>query len=646
MNNKVFSLVDFIIDNKKLTFSINELESTKYLIEYDILKVNNNTVSVSNFNIIASYFVNKYKKKLNFKTSNKFNKNVIFLKGIKEDFCKKRHIPSFYKLEKELWRIILLESNLKFQCSFTNYIKSIDKNNNSQELSSFIDVYSDELINLELTETTIYDNSILLLDLSKTDAHYSVPISNILNSIKEKCEHNYNLGLKLLAKAFFIDEDKESLLSSIISGLYSKNKISFYSTVLEHKIDKNIKLNAIFFGLSNVSKIENTECKLFLRIFERYKLNNSLTISLLSLLISIVKSKNTEYHNISFEKIKLTIKNEDVAYFILNNISSIKNHNENKTDIVIELISQEYFSMNKYINAISHFFWRAKDIKPFKKIILALIEKEPFTTLAKQLESNLESLDKNELDLFIIELLTDDLACKRFIGLDLFDEVPIQTPYVFSIDILTLPPIIQYKLWVSLTQDFNQPEKRITTLLPLTESSSEYIKESFLCKLEELSEDYAGHITKILEENLDKKKLAHTKAIERIKIYIENFFKKYADVKTDIKELNPYQTHYKHIKEFNKLFYKKINTSVKEGAVKNSLLSVFGANTVKLAKGGGWRIRSDEKVSSLGKFGSSFTMPRNYFINPNKYEIEKGFHIRQNWTVEEFKETKTFIDNE
>jgi len=246
----------------------------------------------------------------------------------------------------------------------------------------------------------------------------------------------------------------------------------------------------------------------------------------------------------------------------------------------------------------------------------------------------------------MIELLIDNLASKRFIGLDIFDQLSNSEPYQFTYNILELPHISQYKLWVSLTQDFHQPRYRLVSLLPLLDSHSELIKESFLCKLEEISEDYGGHITKVLEENLDKNNPKNNFIIERVKGHAENFYSTYIDLKHSVAELNPYQTQYRHIRYFDELFYKKMSESVEKGTRENSLLSILGTNTVQLSKGGGWKFGNKKEISHLGKIGTSLLMPRSYFINPNEYEIEKGFLKSKDWKDEEFLNIKNFLDNE
>ncbi|GAL77269.1 hypothetical protein JCM19274_4982 [Algibacter lectus] len=172
-----------------------------------------------------------------------------------------------------------------------------------------------------------------------------------------------------------------------------------------------------------------------------------------------------------------------------------------------------------------------KEFESFKKVVLCIIENKPFENFIKSFQSYLSSVDKIELDKFTIELLTDNQASKRNIGIDIFNHLSSHSPYQFEYSILDLSHILQYKLWVSLTQDFHEPKNRLVALLPLLDSNSELIKESFICKLEEISEDYGGHINKVLEENLNKDNPNYNLIIVRIKKFIEDYYSKNIDIK-------------------------------------------------------------------------------------------------------------------
>ena len=337
-------------------------------------------------------------------------------------------------------------------------------------------------------------------------------------------------------------------------------------------------------------------------------------------------------------------ENEKPAIFILKNINSIFDNIEHKKSIMLRIISQLFFTIEKHITLISHFFLYNKDFETFKSIVLEIIKLKPFEKFISNFQSYYQSTNKTQFDEFLIELLIDNSASKRFIGLEVINSGSIHSPYRFAVDILALPSLSQYKLWVSLTLDYHQPKDRFTPLLPLIDSKSELIRESFICKLEEASQDYGGQISELLKSNLDKAK--YSEVIERVENYISEFYKKHTSLKNSIKEFDPYNTDYKLVRKFNDIFHKKVSRSIDKGVRKDSLLSILGGNTVQLAKGGGWRSSGNKNISQLGRFGSSFTMPRTYFIDPNKYELEILHFANKNWNEEEFAEIKTMLDNE
>ena len=640
IEKEINSLVKIIIEQKKIQFLSDEIDFNIQLFENDILKKEGDKVSTNDYKSIAPFFILKYKEEFNFTINENFSLTAEFINSVKEHFNSDGYVQDYFLLEKEVWKILIKESNLKYDCNFIDYLKI----GNSEGIFVFIEAYSDLLPELSLTVDEVFVNTKYLVDITKSDVHYNIPLNSVLLGVQNKCRGDYDFGLNLLDKTLAFSEDRENLISAIVCVLYENKRIDFYDTVLKELISKEEHLNPVLFGLASVSKISVSDCDLFIELINKFKNNDSLLIPYLSLIFSILKSDNKQYYDRCFEELLFAIENEKSAYYILHNINFIKNCSVNKAPIVIKLINQSYFTIKKYIHPISHFFWREKDFNSFKEIILNIIEAKPFEKFAKSFQSYFQSIEKSLLDEFLINLIIDNSASKRFSGLDIFDELSNIDPYSFSFNILELPALSQYKLWVSMCQDFHQPQNRLVSLLPLIDSNSELVKESFICKLEDISEDYGGQVTDILNKNLDNNE--YSNIIERVKKYISDFYEKNTILKNSIKEFNPYNTDYKHIKNFNDVFHKNMSNSINKGARKNSFLSVLGVNTVQLSKGGGWRLGAKKEISQLGTFESSFTMPRSYFINPNKYEIEIGFMTRQDWKDEEFLKIKTLLDNE
>ncbi len=335
--------------------------------------------------------------------------------------------------------------------------------------------------------------------------------------------------------------------------------------------------------------------------------------------------------------------NQGVIRYILNEISFLDNYNSEKTDLLLNLISQEHFSNDLYTNGISQVFWHLKEIDFFKKVLLALAVVRPFKNIAKNFTSSFHHFDPLELDKMVIELLLDNKAYIRHLGMSIFDRLSPDSGYLFKNDILKFEPLEQYKLWVSLCGSLKEPKNFLPCLLPLLQSKSETVKECFIYKLEQYSEDYGGHIIELLQ---DKIGIHVTQQIlDRIKNYSDNFYASNLDAKNKIIELNPYYTHNKLFVEFNAMYRRDFSKKINKGGQKNSFLSQL-ATTVQLGKGGGWRIGDREEISKLGSYGHSFVLPRSYFIFPDKYDMEMGVEMREDWQEGDFDLIKEFISNE
>lgn len=166
MDKIISSLVDFIIEQKKLQFSVSETAFDEQLFANNILKSEANEISIIDFRSISTQFVLKYKEKLNFKLSENFKTNAIFIKSINEDFTSNGYVHDYHILEKELWKSIVKESNTEYKCSFNDYLNE----EKPDGVYGFIDAYSNLLTELDLTENEIFENAIILTEITKSDA--------------------------------------------------------------------------------------------------------------------------------------------------------------------------------------------------------------------------------------------------------------------------------------------------------------------------------------------------------------------------------------------------------------------------------------------------------------------------------------------
>jgi hypothetical protein len=204
--------------------------------------------------------------------------------------------------------------------------------------------------------------------------------------------------------------------------------------------------------------------------------------------------------------------------------------------------------------------------------------------------------------------------------------------FKFAIDLLTLAPLDQYKLWVSvLHMDFDI-ERALPIVLPIRKSSSTFVADVFKLKLEYEIENYGSPIIDILEKYADTSDPDDQMLIVRLNEKNEHVTEMMRR-KSAVKELNPYYTQSKLMKEFDEIWRTKFNSSIQMSVNKGSIISQL-ATTIILAKGGGWKDEEDAngQIGQLSKVGASMTLPRQHSISPNKYDYEIKTWYIEDWT--------------
>lgn len=650
LDKELKSFVLFLNSIHKLEFEISEYPNSSYLLKEKIISLHNtSSYRIENFTLLALKLYENYKQILKFRQSKNLQKDIEFLDQIEKKFTQEHFIHHYHSLEKELWKIIVYENNNKYQSDFHEFLKTLLENKHEKTFL-FVEAYSQLLTVLQISNQAIYDNSLILLDITKSDAEWNIPRGEVLIGLRSWGFQYTSRGKELLNFSLSKSDDNADIISALIAGIYDKLGFKFYTEDIENFVNSKSSLFGIFSGLAITKDIGEKEASLYIKLFDLHSSNENLLIPLVRMLLAVIKSKNNFKNKVKstkqiFFRLNEVFKrdNQGVIRYVLNEISFLDNYYSEKTDLLLNLISQDHFSNDKYITGISQVFWHLKKIDSLKKVLLALTAFRPFKNTAKYFTSSFHHFEPLELDKMIIEFLLDNKAYIRHLGISVFDRLSPDSGYLFKNDILKLEPIEQYKLWVAVCRNLKEPKHFLPCLLPLLKSKSETVKECFICKLEEYSEDYGGHITGLLEDKIG----IHVpqQIFDRIKNYSDNFHATNFDVKNKILELNPYYTHNKLFIEFNAMYRRDFSKKINKGGQENSFLSQL-STTVQLGKGGGWRIGEREEISKLGSFGVSFALPRSYFIFPDKYDMEMGVEMREDWQEGDFDLIKEFISNE
>jgi sulfur relay (sulfurtransferase) DsrC/TusE family protein len=639
--------VDFLISKKKISISINDFLEYQILIENNIIKSENNSLKIQNYTFIAITILEHFKTLYSFKYSSEFKDSIILFNRIKEDFIKDNYSSDYNILEVEFLKILIYENNKKLNLNFYDFINNLSKENDSEYIYEFIRAYSEILSFIDIDIEIMHQNSILLLEITKSDANYNIEETGILNGIKQKCFYDIFFGLKLFELSINKNsiEKNDSIISSIVSGLYEKIGYSFYETHLKKLTDRNKNLLEIINGLSDINNISDKEYTLFITLFNKYKTNKNLITVLAKVIFAILNSNsflnNNTNTNKCFDCLNEILVNGDSLFFILQKIVYLENYDEKRVEILTNIIKQSEFSIENHLFYVVHFFRKIDNIRYLQQILVTISQSHPFKNIANHFNSRFEKFDKIEFDNMLIDFLTDNKANLRFLGIDLFKYLKYKK---FNIDIIKLEPIKQYKLWVSLTQTYDEPKNIIPCLTPLLKSTSTTVKECFINKLKEYSENYGGHLTEVLENNLDIHNSNHNEILKLIIDYMHDYYDKNVYIKRNVKELNPYYSCNKILNNFNSSFNKKMRKGMNEGADTNSF---FGfSKTIQLAKGGGWKFGDKNDIAKLAKIQTSMALPRNYFTDPNQYELEESQENSIDWKKNDFKIIEKWIENE
>ena len=647
-------LVDYSFVNKTLIFNQNVIGiDFEKLLESQLVKIQTDKYHIIDFEIFGYNVYSRYKSKNKIKLTNDFKTFVLLLKEIETDYKSDKFVQNITVLLNELWAIAILDSNQSFDVDFSDYLKSLDIKENREEIYLFNEGYSRVLPLLNLEVSKFFKNGIQLIKWTKSDADYNMPLGIFLRGVRNKIKENEKWGFSCFVYSIKQTDLDIDLLIPIITGLYDKEGLSFYRDNLEDKVNIETYTISIICGLSNVEYVKEEECELFFEIFSLADKNNKhVLLNLPKLLFAILRSKEDSIDKKHIEKAflfleeLLEIDNSDLILFILRENEFQDDHLELRQDLIVSLINKPHFKQ-EYLNSIDHFLWELKDVRYFEKLLFAIGEFLPFKTVCKNLSSSINELRSNckkEFEKVIVDLLIQDKASYRFLATDIFSNLSSEH-YSFDYDILELNSLSQYKLWVSIFQNYREPKNILPCLLPLLKSKSSLVKEAFICKLEEYSESYGGSVTEILKQKLDFGDAELKAVFERIDKFKVEFYNKNVLVKDGIKELNPVYTQNRLFIEFNKSYNRHFTRKFQKSSNENSFFLNL-CSKVTLLKGGGWKIDGRNEISKLGKISTSFSLPRVYFTRPEHFDFETSVEMVTNWDDTSFVEIKKFLNNE
>lgn len=658
-NSKIQQLVDYCISDKTLSIS-NERPGLDivWLLEKQIIEKDSfsdkNSYKIANSDDFADSFLKQFQKQQNFILINEFRHTIDFLLEIQNLFTKDDVRNTYtFRIQKIMWKRAIVNYNKEYDLSFED-IKNALNDKNLQQI--FWGAFVDAMPKIRITPADLYNILVFLYDILKQPDVYSMEINRYNENLYKIAEKNLIFIYDLFDYIVQQDIIEGDFLVNTITVLYYHDRKQFYNNKIKSLLPDNKALSICVFGLSNVKKIEKNDALLFLDLYENIGKTDEILRHLPALLAAIIKSEEIKSEetiiNECFEKLDTLLeKNTEAQIFvILQALKGSKDFDRQKTDLILKIMEQPCFDIQKYQNVLEWTLYSIKDIICIEQILRHLAKYTPFMYKNENLFYHFLSQVVGDIGFqkVLIDMLIDNNPKIRFLAYNIFQQFYRKQNYrnytIWSFDILSLSAIEQYKLWVSMFDNYGEPKDKIPFLLPLLNSGYDIVKTSFICKLEEQSEEYGTTISEVLEKELDANVATNQKIIDRIKKYQTDFYSNNIKIKQDIKELNPYYTHQSLFQNYIYNHHKRMSMNIDDMTSDNSLLSSLVAKKTILAKGGGWKLKN-RPLSKLGKIEHSFQLPRSFFISSSDYERYINDAITENWE-HSFDNIQNFIDND
>ena len=649
LHNSLQQFIDIVVKEKLFVFKEEQLTfDYQPLIDNNILTRNGGQYRVSESQIFTKAFYDYFSSKLSFTLSNDFQAAIEFYNKLQEDFkVERKVIIGITEQMGNLLTYLIKSINKDFGVTFEDFALTLKKNDEDRLLYEFNSSFFKCLDELEIEAENLYPTIIHLHEQVDSDVHYNMNLGELTKAVQRYCIQHPDKGVNLLE----LHHERESepivnIHAAILTGLYKGNREEELERIKE-LTKEDINHVSIACAISAFEPGSNSEATNLLNTIDSIKsVADDYVINLPRLYVNFINNKNVSDSKIlkrCFAKSQelLEFDHLGIKQNTLWQLRFVKSHDEEVFKIV-DSLNKAPLEKNLY-KLVNDVLTRFEDQKYFFQFLRGYSVNNKMKFEAKKFEfpiSKFKNDNPSDFGKYLIELLIDDDGGIRFIGKRILSHlrIVIHGNYQFEYDILNLPALEQYKLWVSVFQDSPEPKYSFSLLLPLRKSKYPFVAEAFICKLEELIESYTSSVVSVLKEHLDLTDDKDKKLLERIELKYEEF-DKYWDKK--VKVLNPLYTQSKLYEVYQEGFGDSLSSNMEDSVEDNSsFLSMM--TTITLAKGGGWKHEQGGQVSQLSTISSSFQFPREYYIRPERFDFENRVSFTENWE-NEFKEWEATV---
>jgi len=546
-----------------------------------------------------------------------------------------------------LFKYLLVEGNIEFESVLEEIIPFFEREKNLNFIRQFNAVFFESLPLLNISTKVIIQIADFVIPKIKTNTEINTSINLLTKAIESLCSDDEKRADEFINTFLTKTSPSQLVFAAAIAGKYhsSKFEINFLKKLAKEEKNHSPIIAAIS-ALKIDSEIQGSALVDFVESLNLQE--ERLLIDVPIFFARLIVNKNLAGSNLinrSFYALKSLINNPsiNVKQSSLRSLLIIDGFDLEVGDLLTSLgtdITRKEFGF-----LIANILSSRKSPKYFFDVVKAysIFGKSFPVDLFEYPISHFLNEAANDFSTGVIELLIHDEGSIRLSGSKIIKSASnVYGNFTFAVDLLTLPPLDQYKLWVSVLHSDFDIERALPAVISIRKSQSQFVAEVFKLKLEYEIENYGSIIIEILEDHADPNDTDDNELLARLKLKNEHVIEK-LKLKSAISEFNPYLTQSKLINSFNNTWGAKFNNSIQKSVDKGSILRQM-ATTIILAKGGGWKHEDEatDKIGKLAKIETGLVLPRQHTISPNKYDYEiKAWYI-EDWT-KQFKRWEAII---
>ena len=644
MSEQLSGLVKLIFTNKSFMFKTDSFPlDCELLTKNELLRKIGNDFHASINPELTEAFFEYFGQFLDFKLTEDFHNAVDFYKKFESYFKVPNAFVNGLSRQKEaLLQLLIKKSLVDHGVDFSKFLSEMER----YEEDGFNDFQFDFTQSLArvLPDLAISSDGLLkvveawVTELEKAQDDID-SIHQVCQAIKTIIKRDEEFALDFYKLCRESDLKSNHLVFSYsLSGVYESNRQNGSGFLKEVAKTNDLHLCLIkSLGLTNPESPEETN--LLLDIVDGISSNSNETLKdIPRIYANAIKDKRNHSKDIIDRyrrQLRSLLANGDVDIkrSVLWSLRWTKQLEDERFELIEEFIrsetetedyKQEIADIVKDFNSQNHLFsvltlYGLKEGTQFKS-------KTFERSLDEHRERNSEGFSKS-----LILLLIHDEGKVRYMANDILSHLSFVRgeDFRFEYDILNLDALQQYKLWVSVFAMNPAPKRSFPLLINLCRSQFSFVKEAFICKLEEYVDNYSSAVLAELEKLLSDDNIDDHVILERVKKRYKQF-KNDWDEKFKIKEFDPRITQSKLYEQYEEDYNGEMSLIMEESMNQTgTFLDLF--QTVILAKGGGWKSEHRDDISKLGLVQTGVQMPRLYNISPERFDYDMRFDTSENW---------------